>query len=449
MRYNLYQLLQAASPDEFGNIPAKGLSGEGYEGHYFWDTEIYMAPFFIYSNPAMARQLLAFRHATLSQARARGKEMGQRKGVAYPWRTIAGRECSAYYPSGSAQYHINADIAYAYLSYYEATGDFAFMEECGAEVLFETARTWLDIGHFLDGSFRIEGVTGPDEYTCLVDNNYYTNAMAAHNLAGAARLYRELGERSPDRLAALRDALSLTDGEAAEWQKAADAMYLPYDEERDLTPQDDGFLSKKVWDFAGTPKENYPLLLHYHHLAIIRAQVCKQADAVLAHLLLPDLTAESTKRNSYDYYERITTHDSSLSYSVFGAMAARLADAEKAYRYLRETVRLDLDDSHGNAKDGVHAAAMGGTWITVIFGFGGLAGRAETISIDPILPASWRAFSFTVRYRGRAIKVRVGRENVRVELLSGEAIELFVRGRPALLDTRGILVGTDGERLSP
>jgi alpha,alpha-trehalose phosphorylase len=408
-----------------------------------------MAPFFIYSNPAMARNLLSFRHATLPAARERAAEMGQKRGAAFPWRTIAGRECSAYYPSGSAQYHINADIAYAYMSYYEATDDFDFMAECGAEVLFETARTWLDIGHYADGTFRIESVTGPDEYTCLVDNNFYTNAMARHNLRGACRLFRELRDRAPDRLRELRAELKLADDEVVAWERAAFDMYLPYDAARDLTPQDDGFLSKEVWDFEGTPKDNYPLLLHYHHLAIIRRQVCKQADAVLAHLLLPDLVAESTKRKSFDYYERITTHDSSLSYSVFASMAARLGDAEKAYKYLLETVRLDLDDSHGNSKDGVHAAAMGGTWLALIFGFGGFKAFSGEISLDPVLPASWNALSFTVRYRGRTIRVRVGRETVRIDLLSGKAIELTVRGRPALLDTRGLLVGSEGERLSP
>ncbi|HTX71808.1 MAG TPA: family 65 glycosyl hydrolase, partial [Rectinemataceae bacterium] len=324
LRYGMYQLLQSAPSDGRSSIPAKGLSGEGYEGHYFWDTEVYMAPFFIYTRPRAARQLLLYRHSILDGARAHARDMGQRRGAAFPWRTIAGRECSSYYPSGSAQYHINADIAYACWAYYEATEDFPFLVEGGAELLFETARTWLEIGHLDGGEFRIEAVTGPDEYSCLVDNNFYTNAMARYNLEQAARAWDLLATRAPETLARLRGEIGLEDREPGEWRRAAQCMYLPHDAERDLTPQDDGFLRKAVWDLEGTADTERPLLLHYHHLAIIRRQVCKQADVVLAHFLLPGVSAESTQRNSFSYYERVTTHDSSLSYAIFSAMAARL-----------------------------------------------------------------------------------------------------------------------------
>ncbi|MDP3177377.1 MAG: family 65 glycosyl hydrolase [Spirochaetaceae bacterium] len=388
MRFGLFQLLQAKVADGVSSIPAKGLSGEGYEGHYFWDSEIYLAPFFTYTDPAAARRLLEFRRSILDGARRHARDMGHARGAAYPWRTIAGRECSAYYPSGSAQYHINADIAYAYWRYFEATDDYDFLARSGAEVLFETARIWLELGHFDDGEFRIESVTGPDEYTCLVDNNFYTNAMAAFNLRAAGAARRVLAKRDPTTLTEIERRIGLGEEEPRLWERAAAEMYLPHDARRDLTPQDDGFLRKARWDLAGTPPEKRPLLLHYHHLTINRYQVCKQADAVLAHLLLPGVAAESTVRNSFLYYDAITTHDSSLSYAAFSAMAARLGYERKALRYFGENARIDLDDAHGNAKDGIHAAAMGGIWMALVFGFGGFRPAGKLVALDPLVPVN-------------------------------------------------------------
>ncbi|HUX42051.1 MAG TPA: glycosyl hydrolase family 65 protein [Rectinemataceae bacterium] len=440
LQFGLFELLQSAPKDERSNIPAKGLSGEGYEGHYFWDTEIYLAPFFTWTAPELAKPLLSYRHSILDAARAHAKRMGQRRGAAFPWRTIAGRECSAYYPSGSAQYHINADIAYSLWRHWEATGDLDFLADIAAELLFETARTWLDIGHFDGGRFLIESVTGPDEYTCLVDNNFYTNAMARFNLERAVATHRLLAAARPGTLSAIAARIGLEDAELADWERAAKAMYLPYEAERDITPQDDGFLKKARWDPELLREEDRPLLLHYHHLAIIRRQVCKQADAVLAHFLLPDSAAESTIRNSYDYYEAITTHDSSLSYTVFSAMAARLGDAEKAWRYFREGVRLDLDDRHGNAKDGIHAANMGGAWLALVFGFGGFRPERGLPSFAPVLPAAWRSYSFRIVWRGSSIRAKIRREaggeiGADLELAAGPALEVELYGRKALLSS--------------
>jgi alpha,alpha-trehalose phosphorylase len=439
LRFALFQLLQAAPREARSSIAAKGLSGEGYEGHYFWDCEIYLVPFYTYTCPELARALLLYRWSILEGARTHAREMGQARGAAFPWRTIAGRECSAYYPSGSAQYHINADIAYACWRYYEATDDLDFVAEAGAELLFETARTWMEIGHFLGDEFRIEAVTGPDEYTCLVDNNFYTNAMARFNLEKAAEARRLLRLERPDALADIDARLGLCDEEAAGWERAARAMYLPYDAERDLTPQDDGFLKKAAWDLGATPLEEFPLLLHYHHLALRRRQVCKQADVVLAQFLLPDAAPGSAVRNSYDYYERITTHDSSLSYAIFAAMAARLGDAEKAYRYFLKTSRLDLDDTQGNTKDGIHAACMGGSWLALVFGFGGFVPKGEIPAFWPRLPERWDSMMFELRYRGRVVRVRVERRSAAgevvasLELLEGATIGVELYGERAEL----------------
>ncbi|MDF1566757.1 MAG: family 65 glycosyl hydrolase, partial [Spirochaetaceae bacterium] len=390
LNFNIYQLFQSTPSDNRAGIPAKGLSGEGYEGHYFWDTEIYMFPFLLYTRPEAARSILLFRHSTLPGAREQARILGHQRGAAYPWRTISGRECSAYYPSGSAQYHINADIAYAVIRYWEATEDDVFIRDFGAEILFETARIWLELGNFSDGRFHIHGVTGPDEYTCLVNDNYFTNQMARKNLQSAVDVYAWMDSHFPVELTRLSDTLKLDRAETQDWESAADRMYLPYDAVRNLNPQDESFLRKPMWDFSSTPPDNHPLLLHYHHMTLSRFQVCKQADTVLAYVLLNPPEKDSTIRKSFHYYEGVTTHDSSLSYAAFAILAARLGEPEKAYEYFSRTVSLDLNDTHGNTKDGIHAANMGGAWMAAVWGFGGFFPDGSLPTFRPVLPSKWK-----------------------------------------------------------
>jgi len=407
LRYNQFQLLQAVGKDAKSNITAKGLSGEGYEGHYFWDTEIYILPFFTLCYPELAKGLLKYRYTILDNARQRAREMGHKKGAAYPWRTIAGKECSSYFPAGTAQYHINGDIAYSYIQYYLATGDIDFIKEFGAEVVFETARIWIEIGHFHKGQFKIDAVTGPDEYTAIVNNNYYTNVMAKYNLKWASKLYYELMEKDTEMLKALCNKISLTEEEIQQFVCAYKLMYLPYDEELKINAQDDTFLSKAVWDFENTPKDKYPLLLNFHPLTIYRYQVLKQADTVLAHFLVEDDSDFETIKNSYDYYEKITTHDSSLSCAAYSIMASKIGYLEKAYEYFIETATLDLDNTHGNTKDGVHTANMGGTWMAIVYGFAGLRIKENYISLTPKLPKNWRLLEFKFLYKGACIQVNM------------------------------------------
>ncbi|MFD2216114.1 glycoside hydrolase family 65 protein [Metabacillus endolithicus] len=434
IRFNLYQLLQSAGRDKYSNIAAKGLSGEGYEGHYFWDTEIYMIPVFLLTKPELAKQLLIYRYSILDGARQRAKEMGHSKGALFPWRTISGSECSAYFPAGTAQYHISADIAYSFIQYYLATKDINFMVEYGAEVLSETARLWMDTGHFYQDEFRIDDVTGPDEYTCLVNNNYYTNVMAKHNLKWAYSVYNQVRKEDPTSFKELSQRLDLTEEEARDWNQAAEKMYLPYDEELGINPQDDTFLKKAVWDFEHTPKEKYPLLLHYHPLTLYRYQVCKQADTVLAHFLLEDEQSFETIKASYDYYEKITTHDSSLSSAIFSIMAAKVGYYEKAYDYFMESARLDLDNTHGNTKDGLHMANMGGTWMSIIHGFGGVRVKESGLSIHPVLPEQWTQYEFTLHYLQRQLRVKVEREQMTVFLEKGDRLDLTVYGKNITLE---------------
>lgn len=426
IRFNLYHLLQSTGRDSHSNIAAKGLSGEGYEGHYFWDTEIYMIPVFLMTKPELAKDLLIYRYHILDGARENAKILGHKQGALFPWRTISGTECSAFFPAGTAQYHISADIAYSNIQYYLVTKDLTYMAEYGAEILFETARLWMDAGNFHNNQFVINDVTGPDEYTCIVNNNYYTNVMAKHNLKWAAKIYQLLLENNPTALNKLSEKITLSSEEIAGWQKAAELMFLPYDAELDVNPQDDSFFQKEIWDFENTPKEKHPLLLHYHPLTLYRYQVCKQADTVLGHFLLEDEQAFSTIKNSYDYYEKITTHDSSLSHCVFSIMASKVGYKDKAYQYFIETARLDLDNTHGNTKDGLHMANMGGTWMAIVYGFAGLRVKESGLELAPSLPKQWTNYQFAITYQNRQISVTVTDCNVSLQLLEGAALQIKV-----------------------
>ncbi|GEL08456.1 glycoside hydrolase family 65 protein [Salisediminibacterium halotolerans] len=433
IRFNLFQLLQSVGKEPASNISAKGLSGEGYEGHYFWDTEIYMFPVFLMTEPSIAKNLLEHRYSLLPAAKYRAKEVGHEQGALFPWRTIKGRECSGFFPAGTAQYHISADIAYSFVQYYFATNDMAFMSEYGAEILVETARLWIDTGHEKDGQFRIDDVTGPDEYTCIINNNFYTNAMARFNLRWAVKSLALVQDYSQEAFDRLVMRLSIEPEEIFAFQRAADRMYLPYDPERDIHAQDDTFLDKDRWNLAATPKEKFPLLLHYHPLTLYRYQVCKQADTVLAHFLLDDLADETTMRKTYEYYEAVTTHDSSLSYCVFSIMAARLGDQEKALRYFSETARLDLDNTHGNTKDGLHMANMGGTWSALVYGFAGMRMSESGLSFRPSLPKSWTSLTFHIRYHGRIIQLYIDHDAAEYTLVHGEPITVTHRAAPIKL----------------
>lgn len=442
IRFNLFQLLQSVGKDPASNIAAKGLSGEGYEGHYFWDTEIYIFPVFLMTNPEIAKNLLLHRYSILDHARERAREMGHEKGALFPWRTITGTESSAFFPAGTAQYHISADIAYSYIQYYLATKDEDFMKRYMAEVLFETARLWEDTGHLQNGKFRIDDVTGPDEYTCIVNNNYYTNVMAKHNLSWAAKIYYLLDETDSDHLKEVASRLELTETEVGNWQIAADSMYLPYDEALQINAQDDSFLQKARWDLKNTPPEKFPLLLNYHPLTLYRYQVLKQADTVLAHFLLEDEQDFETIKNSYDYYEAITTHDSSLSSCVHSIMASKLGYPEKAYSYFNETARLDLDNTHKNTKDGLHMANMGGTWLGIVYGFAGLRLKEDGLSLAPVLPAEWNSLQFHLRYQGRVLRFRITREQVSYTVLEGEDLNITHNGEPLFLESgKEIVIG--------
>jgi alpha,alpha-trehalose phosphorylase len=426
VQYNMYQLYQSAAKEQHGNIAAKGLSGEGYEGHFFWDTEMYIAPFFTLTEPEISRNFISYRYSILDEARKNARLLGHKKGALFPWRTIMGRECSGYFPSGTAQYHINGDIAWSVVSYYLCTGDFDFISARGAEIVFECARLWLDTGTWHQGRFRIHGVTGPDEYTCVVNNNYFTNLSAQYNLRWAVRFYEMLKEAG--KLDSLARKLDLAPEEIDAFSEAEKGMYLPYDAELGINPQDDSFLSKKKWDLEHTPKEHFPLLLYYHPLCLYRHQVCKQADTVLAHFIFEDAQSEETIRRSFLYYEGVTSHDSSLSTCVFSIVASRLGFRDKAYRYFGDSAMLDLYNTHGNTKDGIHTANMGGTWMAIVYGFAGLRVKEEGLYFTPAIPDAWKTCRFKIRYRDSRILAELGKGAAVFTLLSGSPQRIVIYG---------------------
>ena len=425
IRFNLFHILQASARAEDRGVPAKGLTGQAYEGHYFWDTEIYVLPFLIYTSPRIAKNLLTFRYRMLPQARARARELGHR-GAMFPWRTISGEEASAYYAAGTAQYHINADVMFALRKYVQATGDEQFLRDCGVEMLVETARLWLDLGFYSDakgGKFCINAVTGPDEYNTVVNNNAYTNLMARENLRYAAETVQSLRVANPDAYDALVHKTALASTETDAWLRAAESMYVPYDEKLKIVPQDDSFLDRERWDFKNTPREHYPLLLFYHPLNIYRKQVIKQADVVLAMFLLGNAFSLEAKKRNFEFYDPLTTGDSSLSSCVEAIIAAQVGDTEKAIQYGIAALLMDLADVGGNVKDGCHIASMGGTWMMLTYGLGGMRDDDGMLSFWPRrAPEDNAILRFSVTYRGQMLEVEIGLQEVEYTLREGESL---------------------------
>lgn len=428
LRFNLFHLLQASGNNGQTSIAAKGLTSEGYDGHYFWDTEIYLLPFYAAIKPEEARNLIAYRYSILDQARKRATELSHPKGALYPWRTIAGEEGSSYFPAGTAQYHINAAMAYAICKYIETTGDFELMLDFGAEILFETARLWEDLGTYVPrkgNRFCFNEVTGPDEYSALVNNNCYTNLMAQWHLRYAYETAQMMKQEHPEEYAALAAKINLQEEELQAWILASEYMYIPYDETMQIHPQDDGFLDKEVWDFASTPADRYPLLLHHHPLVIYRFQVCKQPDVILAHLLLGDRFTVEQKRRDYNYYEPITTHDSTLSPSIFSILSSELGYYDDAFRFFKISARLDLDNIMDATQYGIHIANMAGSWLCLVNGFAGMRIKPDVLSFDPYLPDPLRSYCFNINYQGCRLEVAVADQEVSYRLLKGDRIHFL------------------------
>jgi alpha,alpha-trehalose phosphorylase len=418
VRFALFQLLQATARAEGRAIAGKALTGTGYEGHAFWDTETFVLQVMTAVRPEVARHALAWRHSTLQQARDRARTLDL-KGASFPWRTITGPECAGYWPAGTAAFHVNADIADAVLRYVDATGDDGFAREVGVELLVETARLWCSMGHWgRDERFHVFGVTGPDEYSALGDDNVYTNLMMQRNLRGAATWARRYPEAA--------EPLEVTTDEIAGWERAAEAVCVPYDEVLGVHPQSAGFTVQPRWDFAATPAEDYPLHSHYPYLQLYRKQVVKQADLVLALFMRGDAFTDEEKLRDVTYYEEITVRDSSLSACCQAILAAEVGLPHLAHEYVVESALADIRDPEHDSSDGLHVAALAGTWLALVCGFGGLrhtySGRSDGLSFRPVLPDELSRLRYRLLFRDRLLRVTVERGSASYELLRGDPL---------------------------
>ncbi len=428
VRFGLFHLLQSSARAEVRAIPGKGLTGSGYDGHAFWDTEGYVLPVLTYTAPAAAADALRWRASTLDLARERAAELDL-EGAAFPWRTIRGQECSGYWPAGTAAFHVNADIAMAFERYRVVTGDQSLEEQYGLEVLIETARLWRSLGHHdRHGVWHLDGVTGPDEYTAIVRDNTFTNLMAAYNLRVAA----EACARHPEKAR----SMGVDTEETAAWRDAAKAAHIPYDDELGVHQQCEGFTTFAEWDFESHTK--YPLLLHEPYVRLYPAQVIKQADLVLAMQWQSHAFTAEQKARNVDYYEPRMVRDSSLSACTQAVMCAEVGHLELAHDYAYEAALIDLRDLHHNSQDGLHMASLAGAWTALVGGFGGLRDDEGILSLDPQLPDGFACLRFRLRWRGFRLTVCASHDEVTYTLRDGpDGEELTIRhaGEDLVLST--------------
>jgi alpha,alpha-trehalose phosphorylase len=419
VRFGMFHLLQASAHAEERPIAAKGLTGTGYAGHAFWDTEGFVLPVLTAILPKAAADALRWRRSTLPLALDWARVLKLR-GAAFPWRTINGEECGGYWPAGTAAFHVNADIALAAVRQVNWTGDEVFDKDCALPLLAETARLWHRLGYVgEDGRFHLDGVTGPDEYSALVDDNAFTNLMAQANLREAVRASR----RWPAEAA----SLAVEEAELSAWADAA----VPYDEKRGMPEQDRGSTLRQRWDFeAAARDEAYPLYKHFPYFDLYRKQVLKQADLILAMHWCGEQFSVEEKAAAFAYYEELTVRDSSLSASTQAVLAAELGHLELAHAYLREAALMDLQDRNGNTEDGLHMASLAGAWIGLVCGFGGLRDHCGRLRFAPRLPRRIQRLAFAVSWRGCCVRVQVAHDKAvyRVEGDVGEGLEIFHYG---------------------
>ncbi len=436
VRFALFHVLQAGARAEQRAIPAKGLTGSGYDGHAFWDTETFVLPLLTYTAPDSVAEALRWRQNTLPAARERAQQLGL-GGAAFPWRTIEGQEGSAYWPAGTAAFHVNAAIADAVVRYTAATGDTHFERDTGVELLVETARLWRSLGHHdHHGVFHIDGVTGPDEYSAVADDNLYTNLMARANLLSAA----DACERHPEQAA----RLGVDEEESSGWRDAAEAVHIPYNDELGVHEQHAGFTRYQRWDFAGTSADQYPLLLHFPYFDLYRKQVVKQADLVLAMYTcsgwFEEFHDEEQIARNFAYYEPLTVRDSSLSACCQAVVAAQAGHLALAYDYTAEAALMDLADLEQNTRDGLHIASLAGTWTALVAGFGGLRRDGDSLRFAPRLPDRFSRLAFTLQLLGRRLRVEIGPDKTTYTLVAGDPLTIRHHGTPLTVNGDGPVV---------
>ena len=464
LRFAVYQLNSAANPaDERVSIGARALTGDDYHGHVFWDTEIFLLPFYTLTWPEAARTLLMYRFHTLDAARAKAEEMGWR-GALYAWESAdTGAEVTpeqVVAPDrrvvkvlcGSQEQHISADVAYAVWQYWLATGDETFLLDAGAEIILETARFWSSRASLeADRRHHIRGVIGPDEYHETIDDNAFTNVMAQWNILCALDLSDLLRQRWPERWATLSTRLGLDDVDLSNWRGTARTMATGLDPETGLFEQFEGYFALEPIDLADYAGRSVPIDVVLGRDRTRRSQVIKQADVVALLGLLPDAFAADTAARNFHYYEPRCGHGSSLSRAMHALVAARLGCSEMALNYFRGAAAIDLADTHAAIAGGIHIAAQGGIWLAAVFGFAGLSLRGDGLAIDPHLPAAWHSLSFPMRWRGRRLRIQIepGGQSVMATLEAGEPMTLIVSGQPHELSRERPFHAAPGTSLHP
>jgi kojibiose phosphorylase len=435
--------------DPMVSIAAKALHGEGYKGHVFWDTEIFMLPFFIYVYPQAARTLLMYRYNMLDAARKNATLNGY-KGAQYPWESAdTGEEETPKWGfdykgnpvriwTGDLEHHITADIAFAVWEFFRATEDIEFMLNYGAEVIFETARFWVSRCEYVKelDRYEINNVIGPDEFHEHVDNNAYTNYLAKWNIKKGLELINMLKEKYPEHYYAISNKICLTNEEIEKCKKVEEKIYIPYDKDKKLIEQFEGYFDKKDYVIDKFDENNMPIWPEGVDITRLGdTQLIKQADVVMLMLLLGEEFDEETKRINYEYYEKRTMHKSSLGPSMYAIMGLKVGDHKNAYQSFMRSANVDLVDNQGNTKEGLHAASAGGTWQVAVFGFGGMEIDKEGIlNINPWLPEKWDKLSYKVFWKGNLIEVIVTKEDVSVKKLEGKGnIKVKVKGKEITL----------------
>jgi kojibiose phosphorylase len=443
LRFNIYHLLIAANEnDPRANIGAKSMSGEGYKGHVFWDTEIFLLPFYIFTQPESAKALLKYRYNTLKGAIENAQANGF-KGAQYAWESAdTGSETTPKWTAdganriwtGEEEIHVSACVAFGVLSYVTATGDQQFMRDFGAEILYQTSRFWVDRLEWNEGQghFELTSVIGPDEFHEHVDNNTFTNWMAKWHLEQAARVFSELSAEGSSEHENLLERLKLNADEVGKWVEVAEEIYLPYDPSRKLIERFEGYFKLEdipitEWDENHMPR--YPE--GHDHFSLNGSMLLKQPDVIMLNYLLPDEFIDAVKAANYAFYEKRTMHKSSLSPAIHSIMGIEVGDISSAHRYFERSAFVDLINNQGNTQDGMHIASAGGTWQSLVCGFGGFRVKHGKMTFKPWLPKQWSDIRFSLKWQGNDVAVTISHDECRFMLSAPvgttEDIEVFAR----------------------
>ncbi len=430
IRFAIFQLHQTYTGDDDRlNIGPKGFTGEKYGGGTYWDTEAYCLPFYLSTAPQkIARNLLLYRYRHLEQAKANARKLGFTQGALFPMVTMNGEECHNEWEITFEEIHRNGAIAYAIYNYVNYTGDHAYLGEFGLEVLVEISRFWAArVNYSADkDKYVILGVTGPNEYENNVNNNWYTNRMASWTIEYTLDVMQYMQDEKPERLATLHAKLAIDNAELAQWRTIIANMYYPEDQKLHLFLQQDGFLDKEIIPARELPPDQLPLNQHWSWDRILRSCYIKQADVLQGMFFLGDHYDLDTKRRHFDFYEPLTVHESSLSPCVHSVLACELGYREKAYELYLRTSRLDLDNYNNDTEDGCHITSMAGTWMAVVYGFGGFRVQDGQVHLNPFLLDHWQSFAFTILFRGARINVLVKKEWVTISNETAIEVPLII-----------------------